>query len=157
MYYPKRRRDKYNPYYLSFDESINKYFILFDDNKKNKYKVAVNYEIYNEFNKFELEDISQMNKYDNHIEHKELTDEVLYNKMFIKEMSIEKMVEKKLLFDEIEEIINTLPYVQKRRIKKYFFEEKTFQQITYEENCTKRAIKFSVDIAIQKIKKNLKL
>lgn len=98
-----------------------------------------------------------MNKYDNHIEHKELTDEVLYNKMFIKEMSIEKMVEKKLLFDEIEEIINTLPNVQKRRLKKYFFEEKTFQQIAYEENCTKRAIKFSVDIAIQKIKKNLKL
>ena len=33
---------------------------------------------------------------------------------------------------------------------------KTFEEIAEEENCTKRAVKFSVDIAIEKISKKFK-
>lgn len=32
----------------------------------------------------------------------------------------------------------------------------TFEEIAQEENCTKMAVKFSVDIAIEKISKKLK-
>ena len=42
-----------------------------------------------------------------------------------------------------------LPKVQRRRIKKYYFEELTLKEIAKEENCTKMAIKFSIDNAIK--------
>ena len=50
--------------------------------------------------------------------------------------------------------INKLPEIQKRRLKKYYFLGKTFEEIALEENCTKRAIKFSVDLALKKLRKN---
>ena len=36
----------------------------------------------------------------------------------------------------------------------YFFGEMTYEQIAALEGCTKRAVKFSVDIAIEKLKKD---
>ena len=53
----------------------------------------------------------------------------------------------------INEAINELSDIQKRRIRKYFFENKTFEEIAKEENCTKRAVKFTIDIALEKISK----
>ena len=50
--------------------------------------------------------------------------------------------------------ISKLPEVQKRRLLLYFFGDMTYEQIAKMEGCTKRAVKFSVDIAIEKLKKN---
>ena len=58
MYYPKRRRDKYNPYYLWFDESINKYFILFDDNKIDKVVCDNQYKFLIPDKKYSLKDMN---------------------------------------------------------------------------------------------------
>ena len=47
--------------------------------------------------------------------------------------------------------------MQRRRLKLYFFDELTYEQIAKLEGCTKRAVKFSVDIAVEKLKKNFKI
>lgn len=52
------------------------------------------------------------------------------------------------------EIDEVLPEVQRRRLLLYFFGEMTYEQFAAIEGCTKRAVKFSVDIAIEKLKKD---
>ena len=51
--------------------------------------------------------------------------------------------------------IANLPEIQRKRIKLYFFDDLTYQQIANLEGCTKRAIKFSVDIAIANLYKKM--
>lgn len=130
-----------------------KYIVSFKDCKGIKQEQVVSEDIFKLMDKFELEDLSFLNEYDNHIEHSQIYENNLNNRALNKEVLLEDLVEEKFLKLNILDEIEKLPAIQKRRLKKYFFEEKTFEQIAVEENCTKRAIKFSVDIAIQKISK----
>jgi len=43
-----------------------------------------------------------------------------------------------------------------RRVNLYYFGGYTFEQIALLENCTKRAVKRSVDLAVDTLRKNLK-
>lgn len=52
--------------------------------------------------------------------------------------------------------INSLNSIQKDRIKKYYFEDKTLQEIADEEGCSPRAVKYSIDHAIENLRKKLK-
>lgn len=151
---PKRRRDKYNPYKLDYDENKNQYIIMFLDNNKQNHKVIVTKEIYETFNRFELEDLSIMNKFDNHIEHAEVYENNLVSRAVNKPESLEMIVERKINYELLYKNINKLPEIQKRRLQKYYFLGKTFEEIALEENCTKRAIKFSVDLALKKLRQN---
>lgn len=151
---PKRKRSKDNPYTLK--EEDNNFLVIFKDANLIMHEVEVNKEIFDLMNAFELEDISQMHKIDKHIEHLDLCEEEIYIRAKNKEISLEERVEKKLETLEIKMQINKLPVIQKRRLQKYYFEDKTFEQIAQEEGCTKRAVKFSIDIALEKILKKFK-
>ena len=128
----------------------------FKDNKNNFHKVEITDEVYQAFDKFELEDISQIHKYRKHIEHSEIYEESLYHRAINDSISIEDEIVEKIMVEELKDIINSLPEIQKRRLKKYYFEDMTLDQIAKEENCTKRAVKFTIDIAIEKISKKIK-
>lgn len=52
--------------------------------------------------------------------------------------------------------ISKLPDVQKCRLKKYYFEDKTFEEISHEEGCTYQCVQRSVYRAVAKIKNTLK-
>ena len=52
--------------------------------------------------------------------------------------------------------ISKLPEVQKRILNKYYFEEKTFDKIALEEDCTYQCVQGSVYRAVEKIKDILK-
>lgn len=93
---PKRRRDKYNPYKLDYDEIKNQYIIMFLDNNRQNHKVIVTKEIYEAFNRFELEDLSIINKFDNHIEHAEVYENNLVSRAINKPESLETIVERKI-------------------------------------------------------------
>ena len=153
---PNRNKSKDNPYTLGYDENKNVYTVEFLDNKKEVHKVEISEKIYQAFDKFELEDISQIHKYRKHIEHSEIFEETLEHRMLNKPITIEDDVERKIIFDEIKEIIAALPEIQRNRIKKYYFENKTLDQIAEEENCSKVAVKYSIDIALEKISKKIK-
>lgn len=148
---PKRRRDKNNPYYLIYEESKNNYIILFKDSNNITQNIKVTNPIYNAFDKFELDDLSILNEYDNHIEHFDLCDESLFARTKYKQPSIETIVEQKLLYEKLYSSIFELPEIQKRRLIKYYFYNMTLEAIAQEEKCSKRAIKFSIDIAIKKL------
>ena len=61
-----------------------------------------------------------------------------------------------MLYKKLYKSILELPEIQQRRIIKYYFYNMTFETIAREEKCSKRAIKFSVDIAIKKLSEKLK-
>ena len=153
---PKRRKSKDNPYTLNYLEENNTYIVAFKSINNKFYRVEVSKDVYEAFNKFELEDISQMHEYERHIEHSELYESTLNNRILDKPVSLENVVEMNMLLEKLRESIKELPEIQKKRVIKYYFENKTYEQIASEENCTKMAVKFSIDIALGKISKKLK-
>ena len=54
------------------------------------HKIEVAESVYKAFDSFELEDISQIYKHRRHIEHLELTDELLSKRLFEKSVTIEE-------------------------------------------------------------------
>lgn len=147
---PKRRKDKYNPYTLSTESG--KYYILFIDVNNHIQKVELSKKLFDSFNKFELEDISQMNEYNRHYEHSEVYEKTLNKKNVAVSQSLEEHFEDVLVMENLHMAITKLPEVQKRRLKKYYFEEKTFDEIALEEGCTYQSIQRSVYRAVAKIK-----
>lgn len=153
---PKRRKYKDNPYTLNYIEEKNIYIVSFKDVKGHIQKVEVSEAVYKAFDRFELDDLSEMNEYDNHIEHSEIFENNLEVRAKDKPISLEDGVANKLQIEEIKKEIEKLPEIQKGRLRKYYFDDKTFEEIAQEEHCTKRAVKFSIDIAISKISKKFK-
>lgn len=156
---PKRRKDKDNPYNLDIKE--NNYVVSFKT-VKNEYKeVKVSEEVFKAFDKFELEDISQLHKVDKHIDMRvidntEYMDIILFNNAVNDEISIEEQIENKILQEELKKAILELSEVQKRRVIKYYFENKTLQKIAEEEGCSITSVKESLDSSINKLRKKLK-
>lgn len=151
---PKRRKDKYNPYTLHTEKG--KYYIVFIDVNNHIQKVEVSKKIFDSFNKFEFEDISQMNEYDRRLEHSEVDENTLYQKSVSSEQPLEEYFDKAQDAENLHMAISKLPDVQKRRLNKYYFEEKTFDKIALEEGCTYQCVQRSVYRAVEKIKNSLK-
>ena len=151
---PKRRKDKYNPYTLY--TKAGRYYISFVDVNNILQKIEVSQEVFESFNKFELEDISQMNEYDRHLEHSEVDENTLYQKSVSSEQLLEEYFDKAQDAENLQMAINKLPDVQKRRLKKYYFEDKTFEEISLEEGCTYQCVQRAVYRAVAKIKNILK-
>jgi len=153
---PKRRKYKDNPYTLNYIEEKNIYMVSFKDVRGKLQKIEVSEEIYKTFDRFELDDLSEMNEYDNHIEHSEVFENNLEVRAKNKPTSLEDEIIRKSTFEELKKAIDMLPEIQKRRIKKYYFEDMTLEEIAVDEKCSKVAIKYSLDIAIKKISEKFK-
>lgn len=151
---PKRRKHKDNPYELNIIDS--KYIVKFKDNKKETHYVEVNAQIYEIFDKFELRDLSELNEYDNHIEHLELYDETLERRIIHKQELIEDVIIRKVTFEKLHYAIQQLSEIEKRRIKMYYFEDKTLEEIAKIENTSHQAISKSLQNSIRKLKNLLK-
>lgn len=130
---PKRRKDKYNPYTLCSEKG--KYYVYFVDVNNRIQMVEVSKSVFETFNIFELEDISKMNEYDRHLEHSEAYEHTLHKKKDSREWSLEEYFENVQITENLHMAISKLPEVQKRRLNKYYFEEKTFDKIALEEGC----------------------
>lgn len=150
----KRNKDKYNPYTIEIREE--KYYVIFKDGNNVLQEISITKEVYDAFDKFELEDISQIHKIRKHIEHNEVYEETLYQRNAIESISVEDEVSTKIINEELRSAINELNEIQKRRIIKYYFYDKTYEEIAKEENCSKVAVKYSIDTAIENISKKFK-
>lgn len=151
---PKRRRYKDNPYFLNVDDDNIKY-VSFKDSSNILRKVEIKDNIFDVFNQFELDDLSEMNEFDNHIEHSEIFDNNLYGRSMKKPLSVEEQAMNNILMEKILNELTHLPDIQKRRFIKYYIYDFTLEEIAKSENCTKMAVKFSIDIVLKKIRKRL--
>ena len=152
----KRNKSKDNPYTLFYDKTQEIYQVKFVDNLNKLHVIEITEEIYKAFDKFELEDISQIHKFRKHIEHSEIYEETLYKRMMNNSITIEEEVENKLLIEELKNAIDQLSEVQKKRVKLYYFENMTVEEIADLEGTTHQAISKSVRKAVEEIKKIMK-
>lgn len=151
---PKRRRYKDNPYFLNVDDDNIKY-VSFKDSSNILRTVKIEDSIFDVFNQFELDDLSEMNEFDNHIEHSEIFDNNLYGRSMKKPLSVEEQAMNNILIEKILNELTHLSNIQKRRFIKYYIYDFTLEEIAKSENCTKMAVKFSIDRVLEKIKKKL--
>mgnify|MGYP004505158323 FL=1 len=95
-----------------------------------------------------------MNEYDRHLEHSEVEvyEHTLHKKKDSREWSLEEYFENVQITENLHMAISKLPEVQKRRLNKYYFEEKTFDKIALEEGCTYQCVQRLVYRAVEKIK-----
>lgn len=151
----KRKKCKDNPYTIIYCEKENKFKVKFKDAEGIIQIVDITEEQAYEFNDFELDDKSQLNKTERHIEYSEIYEETLHTRVKDKPLELDEEIIQKITYEYLHIAIKQLPDIQQRRIQKYFFEEKTFEEIANLENCTKVAIKYSIDTAIKNLKKFL--
>ena len=110
---PKRRKKMDNPYNLKIIN--NNFYIIFKSN--NKYnEVEVTKEVFDLMNRFELDDLKELNEFDRHIEHSELTEHTLNNRMLFKQESIEDLIIRKTSLEDLRKAINMLPEVDRKSV-----------------------------------------
>lgn len=114
---PKRRKCKDNPYTLNYIEEKNIYTITFKDVKGHLNKVEVSEEVYRVFDKFELQDIKELNEYDRHIEHSEIFENNLESRALNKQIPTDEIVENKINNEKLRDAIQELPKIQRERLK----------------------------------------
>jgi len=153
---PVRNKSKDNPYTLGYDEEKNVYTVEFSDNKNIIHKVEITDKIYGAFDSFELEDTSQIHKYSKYIEHSEIYEETLNKRAMDKQLSVEEIVEHKMDMDGLKLAIDKLTDIQKRRLKMYYFEDMTLNEIAEIEECSIKNVHKSIEQAKENIKKSLK-
>lgn len=153
---PVRNKCKDNPYTLGYDEEKKVYIVKFKDSKKEQQNIEINKDVYEAFNKFEVEDESFLYKQRRYIEYSEVFDYSLYKRAIKKEKSIYDKVEENIKNDELKKAIDKLTETQKRRIRLYYFEDKTLNEIARLEGCSIKNIYKSLELAKKNLKKNLK-
>ena len=151
---PKRRKDKYNPYEIY--EKDGKYYVSFRNGEKEYKDLEIGKNVYEAFNTFELQDVSHMNVVDRHLEQSEIWDSSLYERIFQKEENVENTVLNKLEAERLHSAIQQLSEIQRRRLMKYYFEDKKYEQIAQEEGCSFQMVAKSVKAAIRNLKKILR-
>ena len=151
--HPNRKKDKSNPYTLSIENST--YYISFTDGQGIFHKQEISMELYAAFNGFELDDISLMNEASRHLTEADAGEEPLSHRIADPSEPVEDHVYRRIMYQELHKAIAQLPEIQRRRVLLYYFGGYTYEQIAQMEGCTKRAVKFSVDAAVRKLKEKI--
>lgn len=153
--HPKRRKDKYNPYTIGTTED-GRHWLTFSDGQGNRHHFEISAAVFTLFDSFELDDLSYLNEVDRHYEQSELTEASLYDRAAHRPATVEESALQSMEYAQLHRAISELPEIQKRGLILYYFQGLTYEQIAEMESCTKRAVKFSVDIAVEKLKKFFK-
>lgn len=149
---PKRRKDKENPYTIysiGGETDHPKYFTRFTDGAGIDHCQEISKELFDLMNEFELDDLSYLNEVDRHYGMGSITDTIDPN-------TPEDSIMEELGKEYTQACLSELPEIQQRRIRLYYFERHTYQQIADMEGCTKRAVKFTIDRAVEVLRKKLK-
>ena len=133
----------------------NKFEICFKNSLNKSEKIKVTEEVYLTFEEYRLKDKSQRNKYDRHLEHSEIYENNLESRRMEKSVSLEDDFIQKMTFAKLKKAIEMLPVIQKRRIKKYYFEDKTQAKIAEEEDVDIRAVQYTLKKALKNLRKFL--
>ncbi len=148
---PKRRRDKDNPYRIysiGIDTDNPQYFVEFNDVNEVSHTIEIEESLFNEFNSFELEDLSYLNESERH--HASMDNIEAFS-----EDITEESVLKRILSEELHAALPELTEVQRKRVILYYFYDYTYEQIAQLDGCTKMPVKRSIDDAIKKLRKLL--
>lgn len=156
---PKRRKDKNNPYNLisvGIDTKDPHYYIDFINENGSPICIEITKELFNQFDQWELDDLSFLHEFERHYEHSLLSDQSLNKRAVYKPKTPEEVVLQSVEMKELARAMDTLTAAQYRRLIMYFWDNMSLQEIGAVEGCKYQAIQDSLDRACAKIKKHMK-
>lgn len=155
---PKRRRDKDNPYEIftvGIETGHPHYYIRFKDSLGIEQCMEIAKELFDLFDRFELDDLSFLNEVDRHYDLSDQSEETLNSRALVRPCSLEDALMERLEQERLRQAITMLPDVQKRRLILYYFGGLTYQEIAQREGCRYQVVQRSIWRAEEKIKKYL--
>lgn len=132
------------------------YYVSFKDGMGITHDIEISYELYLEFKSFESEHIREANIFQRYIEHMQLSDSQLHKRAMHQQKSVEDIVVDKTVMEILERALSELPEIQRRRLILYYIHGLTYEEIAKIEGLSKVAIKYAIDKAMKRIRKNLK-
>ena len=151
--HPKRRHDKDNPYTIWKEEDGSCHLSFFDGERK-FHELEIPPQLYQLFDRFELEDLSHLNKVDRHWSEEELNGKLVEHILFLNaDSKVEQQVENRVF---LRPALAGLSPTQRRRLILYTVRELTFEEIARTEKCSRHAVEKSVAAALKKIQKYFK-
>ena len=142
--------------YIVYTNEYNKNIAIFRDANNILQEVEISDIIKDALNNEKRKEKRQKNEFDRHIEHSVVYDNKLNTRVMDKPISLEEQFENRIINQKLKDAISSLSEVQKRRIKMYYFENKTLREIAEMEGCAIMSVKNSLDSAIDKLGKKLK-
>ena len=156
---PKRRKDKDNPYKIfttGLGTTQPHYFLAFVDSTGVEQCMEIDKALFDAFDRFELDDLSFMNKRDRHYERSEQTEASLNRRAVEPQESVEETVFRQVEVETLYQAIAQLSEKQRNRLVLYYFANFTYKQIAKMEDCTITSVRGSIVAAIEKLKDILK-
>ncbi len=153
---PKRRKAKDNPYNIftvGIETNEPHYYVSFIDTQGVPICMEISKGVYETLNQFELDDLSYLNEMDNHYHFSELTDEVMYKRSIT---STDDTIENISRYEKLHKAIKQLSKVQQKRLRYYYFDGYTLEEIAVMEGVSFQAISTSIRKAEKILKKFLK-
>lgn len=153
---PKRRKAKENPYELlttGIATDHPHYYLSFTDSGGMKQFMEIDETLFKAFNRFELDDLSQMNKMDRHYERSEQTEISLHVRAMKPQLDLEETVLQKVEVELLHKAIVRLPDIQRRRLILYYFCDLTYAKIAELEGCRLESVRKSVKAAVDNLRK----
>ncbi len=142
--------------YIVYTNENNKHIAIFRDGENKIQEIEISSIIKDALINEKRKEKRQKNEFDRHIEHSIVYENKLNSRAMDKPISLEEQFENKLINKELKDAISSLSELQKRRIKMYYFENKTLKEIAEIEECAIMSVKDSLDLAIEKLEKKLK-
>lgn len=134
----------------------DKHFVSFTDGDGEFQRVEINFDIYVALFELNKKDRNLTRSDERNLEHSELTDEKLIRRAFEKPKGIEEMILEKEMEKLFWTAIGELPGVQRKRLLLYYDYGFSLKEIAFMENCSIRAVKYSIDIAKKKLEEKIK-
>ena len=138
------------------DRNKERYFVSFTDSDGDFQRVEINLDIYCAL--FELNKIDRnlTRSDERNIEQSEITEETLIKRSFEKPQGIEEIILEKEMKSLFWKAIGELPDAQRKRLLLYYDYGFSLKEIAIIENCSIRAIQYSIEIAKKKLEEKIK-
>ena len=148
---PKRNRDKYNPYYLDRDKKREIYKISIESDTQ-KISIYTTEDVYMCMDKLERKEATLIQWDKRYLEKSNLTENTLYKRAINTPKSAEEEAINKIYCEKLANAMKKLSPMHRRRILLYFEHNLSLSEIAEVEGCSKMAIKYSIDIALDKLR-----
>lgn len=132
---------------LFADFNNKKYFIKFKNYENKEITSEIPKEVFFAYIESKKEIKKGTNETERHWEQNEVTDNTLYKRAVHSQKSVEEIVIENERNKIIHNVINGLRKSQKTKLIKYYFEEKTEEEIAKEENMSQQAISKGLELA----------
>ena len=134
----------------------DRYFVSFTDGYGEFQRLEINEDVYSALADLNKNDRNLTRSDERNLEHSELTDETLIKRAFKKPKGIEELILEKEMKKLFWQAVGELSDIQRKRLLLYYDYGLTLKEIAKMENCSIRAIKYSIDIAKKNLKEKIK-